>query len=284
MATAGDIKKYLMPYIGMPVDQTLSTTDDFVLMVCVNQALADLLGQRLLTQSKVELLRAPVDVTLQVVTKDSKALTFSTYDDSWMDGCSIKIGPEWNRLDKSSGTLTLEAPYSGESGTDVAATVYADSLTLDYTIHGIQGPVKLDDLNDITLVPHRTYLNDLLSKTWGCQPGQPSRAVMIDAIRANTTPGTRFLFDAPPNERHLLRYVAQIRAPHFSNWADTTPYWLPGGLDEQILYPVARLKLSSYPIFIGDRGEAKEDASVAMMQWQAFSNKGPQPGVLDIYG
>lgn len=282
MAAAADLKQYLLPFLGQPIDATLSTTDNFMAMTAANQALMELLGQGL-TEEKTELVRAPVSVTLDNVTADSKAITFAGVD-SWMIGCTIQIGSTWNKLVKPGATVSLEAPYDGITGTNVAATVYHDSITLDYTLDGILPPVRLNKQYDVEMMPNRA----LFVARQGTPPlptmGLPAFALMEDALTYQGTPQTRFALGTLPLQKYHLNFTAQLRAPQITTWADPTPYFLPGGHDVHILYPVARFKLSDYPIFIGDRAEAEKAYGMALQKWAAYNNKGSQPGVLDIYG
>lgn len=276
------MKDLLLPFIGKAVGATLQTTDDKTLMAAVNKALMELLGQRL-TKDVSERVRAPVDVTLGQVTADSKTIVFAGYAD-WMLGCSVKMGSTWNRL--TSGT-TLESEFSGDTETDAAATVYQDAVNLDVAVESLMGPVTLDKQWIIQMLPNREALAAVRQgrNFVGNVPmGQPGYALMVDSLVTGAGPVTRFVFDSAPAAKFTLNFTAALKAPQITAWDDATTFFLPGGRDIEILEPVARWKLSSYPQFIGDRNEAKEEYVAAMQKWESYSNKGVQPGVLEIYG
>lgn len=284
MAAAADLKKYLLTFIGQPVDATVSATDEFMLMTAVNQALTLLLGSALM-EDRAELVRAPQNVTLGAVTADSKALTFSGFAD-WMLGCSVLIGTTWNRFVKSGSSLEWESPYEGDTASNVAATVYQDVVNLSYLIDQPQPPVTLNGQYPITLVPNKAVLEAVrqsVPQVWA-PLGLPAYALVRDSLSYQATPATRFEFDKLPLQEYRLKFTARLRAPQITTWEDATTYFLPGARDLDVLYPVARWKLSSYPVFIGDRQEAEKDASTALAGWANFNNKGVQPGILDIHG
>lgn len=282
MAAAQDLKDLLLPFIGKAVGATLGTTDDKALMAAVNKALMELLGQRL-TKDVSELVRAPMAVTIDQVTADSKGITFTGWQD-WMLGCSVQMGSTWNRF---ASAAALESEYSGDTEASVAATVYQDAVNLDVAVESLMGPVTLDKQWQIQMVPNREVLAGVRQgrNFVGNVPmGQPGYALMVDSLVTGAGPVTRFVFDSAPVAKFTLNFTAALKAPQITAWNDSTTFFLPGGRDTEILEPVARWKLSSYPQFIGDRGEAREEYVAAMQKWASYSNKGVQPGVLDLYG
>lgn len=283
MAAALSMKNRLLPFIGKSIGATINETDDTHLMAAVNAALMDLLADRL-AENRSELVRAPTSVTLDNVTANSKALTFAGYE-TWMLGCTIQIGSTWNRLVKPGASVSLESHYSGDTAASVAATVYQDVVNLDYAIDAPMHPVLLDGRYPLTLVSHAAQLEALRQCIDGNPPrGLPRFALMNDNLSLNATPQTRFVFESLPGQRYTLSFEAALRPTQIAAWDDATPFLLPGGRDVEILAPVARFYLSSYPVFIGDRGEAQQDYGLAKQKWAAYSNKGSQPGELDIHG
>lgn len=285
MPSAEELQKYLLPAIGQPVDATLSTTDTALFVQAANAALLELLGQAL-AEDRSELVRAPVSVTLGQVTADDKAITFSGYAD-WMRGCSIQIGSTWNRLVRPGSSVSLEIPYQGTTASNVAATVYQDVVNLDYALENIQPPITLDGQYPITMVSHLTQLDAFRRRSgenW-TRNGLPEYALMQDSLSYQGTPATRFLFDALPLQKYTLHFTARLRAQQIASLADTTPYFLPGGQDLLIFYPVARDYLRQCcAYFILDPKDTMDAANAARQRWAAYNNKGSQPGVLDIYG
>ncbi len=286
MSASTDIRDYLVPFIGKSIGATINDTDTFHLRGAVNAALMDLLMDRL-AETRSELVRAPASVTIGAVTNNSKTITFAGYQ-SYMLGCSILVGDEWNRLVKPGASVELETAYAGTTASNVAATVYFDAITLSYLIDSPQDPVLLSDQWRVQMVPNRVVWQNL--RMWGSQPpippfGAPQHALMEDVITVDGTPVSQFLFTSLPMVQYNLSYTAALRPTQIADWTtNTQPYFLPGGRDVQVLRPVALYYLSKYPVFIGDRGEVEKDYAQAKLQWGVFTNKGSQPGVLDYFG
>lgn len=288
MPAASSLRDHLKAYIGQPADVTLGTEDDAAVMAASNAALMELLGDGTRRrENRTELVRAPASVTLGVVTADSKALTFAGFQ-SYMTGCSILIGSTWNRLvTLTSGTVSLESPYEGSSDTDVAATVYFDAVTLDASLEPIGQPILWNDTDPVHLVPNNATLAAVrrMRQQMPTPPlGQPAYVLQEDALAINATPATRLLFDSLPLIKGTLSFNATLRPPQIASWSDTTPFFLPGARDVLVLYPVALFHLSSYPQFIGDRGESLQNYQRALQTWQAYNGSGNTAGNLDIYG
>lgn len=285
MPSAADLKKYLLPAIGQPVDATLSTTDTELFLQAGNAALLELLGQSL-AEPRTELVRAPTSVTLGQVTADSKAITFSGFE-SWMLGCSIAIGSTWNRLVKPGASVSLEIPYQGTTASNVAATVYQDAVNLDYALENILPPISLNGQYPLTMVSHLTQLDALRRRSgenW-TRNGLPEYALMQDSLSYQSTPATRFLLDALPLQKYTLQFTAKLRAAQMTALDDATPYFLPGAQDLLILYPIARDYLrQNCAYFILDPKDTADAAHAARLKWAVYNNKGSQPGELDIYG
>lgn len=288
MAAASNLRDYLKPFIGQPLDVTLGSEDDAMLMTAGNAALLELLGDGTRRREmRTELVRAPENVTLGAVTADAKNITFSGFQ-SYMTGCRILIGSTWNRLvTTTSGTVSLETPYEGSSASNVAATVYYDCVTLDASLEPIGQPLKWNDTDDVLLAANHAGLDYCrLTRSAAPQPplGQPQWVLQEDALAVNATPCTRLVFDSLPLVKGVVSFLATLRPPQIANWSDATPFFLPGARDVLVLYPVARYHLSSYPQFIGDRGEAEKDYQSALLKWQAYRGKGNTAGTLDLYG
>jgi hypothetical protein len=282
MPSAADLQKYLLPSIGQPVDATLTDTDTFLLLQAANKGLSELLSQRL-TEDRSERVRAPLNVTVGAVTEDSKAITFADFAD-WMLGCSIRLGSMWNRLVKPGSAVSLELPYDGPSATSVAATVYQDCINLDYTLEGMLPPITLSQQYPLTLLPHKANLDAVKARggdLWTRQ-GLPEFGLIEDSLSYQSTPSTRVLLDALPLQKYTLSFTALLKAPQISSFSDPTPFFLPGGNDALILFPVVRDHLRvDHPSFILDAGEVKTAAENARRAWADYNNKGSQPGVLD---
>ncbi len=84
-------------------------------------------------------LNAPTNVTLTATIGSATISAFTTWA-SWMEGCTVRIAGDDADNELLSSTL-LARPYTGASGSGKAATVYADSYTLDATVEAVSPPL-----------------------------------------------------------------------------------------------------------------------------------------------
>ncbi len=284
MASAADSRDHCLPYLGLPVGATLTAEDDEALKVALNASLQELLGTgERRRERRAELVRAPETVTLGAVTANNKAITFSGYA-SYMKGCTIKIGDDeiYNRLVAPNGTVALESPYTGDTATNVSATVYFDCITLDGRYESATVPVLWDGTTTVELVPSLHMLSKLrLYRAGSSAPtppqGVPQYALIEDDLADDATPGMRVVFDSLPTQRATFSFMAALRPPQITSWSDTTPFFLPGQRDPLVLYPVMLFHLRTYPLFIGDAKEVEANYQVAKTLWSQFHQKGPLP-------
>jgi hypothetical protein len=289
MGSAADIRDFLLPDLGKKIGATMNDTETARMVQDINSALHTLLGQQL-AEDRSELVRAPQSVTLDV-TNGSTAITFSGYA-SWMLGCTIKIGSTWNRLQKLSSDPSLEQPWLGETTAGAVATVYQDCVNLSYALESVLEPVRLGGARIFPL-PNKQVLEEARAMRNGdnntTNNGEIVQAsaqyyLIEDSLSYLEVPATRFQFDTLPTTQQSLQFSAALRAPQITSLSDTRTFLLPGGRDMEILRPVVRNLFRTFPQFIGDVNEVKLDAQQALQKWSAYSNKGPQPGTLEIYG
>lgn len=283
MGAAGDIRDFLLPDLGKKVGATLTTTETTRLVRDINSALHSLLGQQL-AEDRSALVRAPLAVTLDV-TSGSTAITFGAYA-TWMLGCTIKMGSTWNRLQKLTSDPSLEQPWLGATTAGQAATIYQDCVNLDYALESVQEPVKLGGTR-LYPVPNKQRLEDVRAmRNSGNDPveASPQYYLMEDSLSYLQVPATRFQLDTLPTEQQALTFTACLRAPQITDLSDTRAFLLPGGRDVEILHPLVRYLFRTFPQFIGDVGEVTRDYQEALQKWRQYSNKGPQPGTLELYG
>jgi len=283
MGSAADIRDFLLPDLGKKIGATLTTTETARMVHDINSALHTLLGQQL-ADDRSALVRAPLAVTLDV-TSGSTAITFSGFA-SWMLGCTIKIGSTWNRLQKLSSDPSLEQPWLGETTAGIAATVYQDCVNLDYALESVLEPVRLGGAR-IFPVPNKQVLDSTRftrNASGDLVEASPQYYLIEDSLSYLQVPATRFQFDTLPTTQQALQFSAALRAPQITGLDDTRTFLLPGGRDVEILHPVVRFLFRTFPQFIGDVGEVRADYTQARQQWSMYSNKGPQPGTLEIYG
>lgn len=134
MSAAAAIRSHLLPYAGCSTVERLPALTSTRMLTDLNAVLQQLYsgGQQ---ENKTAFIRAPATVTINNVTTQDTAITFSGFA-SYMLGCTILIEGDWreNRLVKSNGTLTLENPYLGSTGTNVSAQLHFDCTTVGIEI------------------------------------------------------------------------------------------------------------------------------------------------------
>lgn len=86
-------------------------------------------------------LNAPTSVTLNVTNTSAVIASFSGYQ-SWMLGCTIRVGDDTQDNEVTSQTL-LARPFLGSSGSAVQATVFGDCVQLDQTVSEVMDPVAI---------------------------------------------------------------------------------------------------------------------------------------------
>jgi len=272
MAAAADIRSYLLPYAGCSTVARLPALTAERMLTDLNTVLQQLLSGQIEQRSLV--VRAPTTITLGAVTAQSTNVTFSGFQD-YMLGCTIVIAGDWreNRLVKSSGTLALENPYLGSSGTNVTASIWFDCVTPDATTAKIFEPMSLDKKWPIELVGREVIDQVRLGRDTRMVM-RPWRAAIEQNLNALATPGRRILFDCLPDAEYLLHFRAEVRAPVVTSFdSDTRTALLPDNLDNSVLKPLVLFAFSTHPDFTGDPGQVSAAAKMALQQWEAL--KGP---------
>lgn len=272
MPAASAIRDYVMPYAGVTTAARLPTLTSARILSDLNAVLQQLFAGSQ-QENKSLLIRGPGTLTLDVVTAESSAITFAGYQ-SYMQGCTIQIAGDAreNRFVKSSGTLALENPYMGSTGSNVSATIHYDCATVDASIGKIYEPMSLDRKWAVALVD-RAVIDDTRLGLDRRQIMRPVRAAIEDALDASSTPSRRILFDTLPDTSYMLHFRADVRAPVVTSFSDTRDYLLPNGLDESILKPLVLQAFASFPDFTGNPQQTAQAAQVAMAQWSML--KGP---------
>ena len=274
MPAAANIRNYLLPYAGASTAARLPTLTAERLLSDLNAVLQRLFGGGQ-QENKSLLVRAPATVSINNVTGQSTAITFTGYA-ATMLGCTVVIAGDAreNRFVKSSGTLALENPYLGSTGTNVSATIHYDCVTADSTIAKIYEPMSLDRKWALSLVG-REVIDQCRFGMDRRQIMRPLRAAIEQSLDASASPGRRILFDTLPDQAYLLHVRADVRAPAVTDFdADTRTAFLPDGLDESILKPLVLFEFSTHPDFTGDAGQAAQAAKIAAAQWDALKGNG----------
>lgn len=116
-------------------------------------------------------LRAPTTVTL-TATQGSKTISaLTTYDGTWMPGCTIRINGDTQDNELLNAT-TLTKPFVGASGSAISATVYHDCLTVGSDVEKIIGPLMLEQSRFVTEATSRT---EFIQRCWYAT-GSPNQA------------------------------------------------------------------------------------------------------------
>lgn len=272
MSAAAAIRSHLLPYAGCSTVERLPALTSTRMLTDLNAVLQQLYsgGQQ---ENKTAFIRAPATVTINNVTTQDTAITFSGFA-SYMLGCTILIEGDWreNRLVKSNGTLTLENPYLGSTGTNVSAQLHFDCTTVGIEIAKIYEPMSLDRKWSMTLVD-RAVIDQLRFGLDRRRIQRPILAAIEAALDASGTPSRRILLDSLPDQDYILHFRADVRAPVVTAWNDTRTALLPNGLDDSILKPLVLLAFSTHPDFTGDAGQVAAAAQIAGNLWTA--SRGP---------
>ncbi|MEZ5386465.1 MAG: hypothetical protein R3F13_13215 [Prosthecobacter sp.] len=273
MAAADDIRTYLMPYAGVTTAARLPAGTSARMLTDLNAVLQQLFGGGQ-QERKTLLVRAPTTITIDNVTSESTAITFTGYAASML-GCTALITGDAreNRLVKSSGTLALENAYLGPTGTNVSATLHYDCVTADSSIAKIYEPMSLDRKWALTLVD-RSVIDQC---RWGMDRRQimrPLRAAIEKSLDASAGPGRRIVFDTLPDQAYILHFMADVRPPAVTSFDDTRTNLLPDDLDDSILKPLVLAAFSTHPDFTGDFNQVQSKAQIAWAQWEMLKGEG----------
>lgn len=292
MATASDLRTYLMRFVGVQVATHLTANagKNAAVMTAVNQALDEILKGRQ-QQTVAELVKAPESVTVGAVTAGSKAITFSGFTDDQL-GCAIVINgdSQVNRLVKNdSATLALEKPFLGTSATNVPAVVYHDVVNLTVRVQSTLGPILCGGrvLTLLSTPADLVRVRQPLGTGLTVNPTEmtvPSYCLLRDAITYGQQPLTRVQFDTRPMTQCVPEFTAVLTPPQITSWDDARPAYLPGNLDESVLKPWALYKLSKDPDFTGDAGQAQTAWLEAKATWDAYNPRAGALEVIDLYG
>lgn len=273
MSAAAAIRSHLLPYAGCTSVARLPDLTSTRMLSDLNAVLQQLYsgGQQ---ENKTALIRGPATVTIENVTAQSNAITFTSGYQSYMLGCTIQITGDFreNRLVKSNGTLTLENPYMGSTGTNVTATIHFDCTTVGIEIAKIYEPMSLDRKWQVSLVD-RAVIDQLRFGLDRRRIQRPIWAAVEDALDASGTPSRRILLDSLPDEAYILHFRADVRAPVVTGWDDARTALLPNGLDDSVLKPLVLMAFSSHPDFTGDVSNIAPMAQIAGQTWAA--SRGP---------
>ncbi len=273
MPAAASIRDYVLPYAGASESARVPVLTTNRILSDINSVLQQLFsgGQM---ENKSLLIRAPGTITLDAVTAESTAVTFAGYQ-SYMQGCTILISGDSreNRLVRSSGTLALESPYLGSTGTNVTAAIHYDCATVDVSIGKIYEPMSLDRKWELEMVDP-ALIAEVRFGLDRRQIARPMRAAIESALDSSSTPSRRILFDTLPDAAYMLHFRADVRAPVVTSFADTREFLLPNGLDHSVLKPLVLMAFSSHPSFTGDLGKIAPAAQVAQELWANSRGQG----------
>ena len=269
MPAASAIRDYLMPYAGASDSTRLPVLTSNRMLSDLNAVLQQLFAGSQM-ENKSLLVRGPGTITLDAVTAESTAITFDDYE-SYMQGCTILITGDAreNRLVKSNGTVALENPFMGNTGTNVTAAIHYDCATVDVNIGKIYAPISLDRKWEVQLID-RAIIDEVRFGLNRRSIARPARASIEAALDSSSTPSRRIIFDTLPDTAYLLHFRADVRAPRVTSFDDARDYLLPNGLDESILKPLVLQAFSTFPDFTGDQQRVLQPAQIAAAQWADF--------------
>lgn len=272
MSAAAAVLTHLLPYAGATTAARLAPNTNTRLLSDLNDVLQQLFSGHQ-QENKTALVRGPATVSIDNVTAQSSAITFTGFQPSML-GCTLLIEGDFreNRLVKSSGTLALENPYLGPTGTAVTATLHHDCVTMDIELAKIYEPMTLDRKWPLTL-ESRAVIDQLRFGMDRRRIQRPLMAAIEHALDASGTPSRRIVFDSLPDQDYMLHFRADVRAPVVAGWDDARAFLLPNGLDHSVLKPLVVMAFSTHPDFTGDAGKVAQAAQIAAELWA--SSRGP---------
>lgn len=235
-------------------------------LAAMNGALQEVFGKTSPHQrsaKRAAMLYAPAQITVSV-TEGSSSATVTAGWVSWMEGCGLVIdGHDYdNRILKhASGTLTLEAPYAGTTGS-VSATAYCDSVSPGEDVMDIHDPLKIDN----RLIHPKTtrkagveraedYGDSFLGSVdieprLSASTGYPTHYHLDNyADTANKASVIRIRLSQAPKVKSILQYRAKLRPPQIVRLEDTADLPIPHDFIESLFMPIARHHLMSSPFF-----------------------------------
>lgn len=255
-------------------------------------------------RSKAVEVHAPKSIELTSVPASGRQVVVNPVDwETWMEGCSIQISGhgDWNEIleyDANSNTATLLNPIQAAAGTDVAATVYCDSLTLDSDVLEVIAPVMVADRYELTPVDgisairywqYEDGYGDYGRGFWRSQRRsrqargtfayQPQAYFVDTYLRedmSSAEPALRMRVAPMPNTSMVIQYRAKIEPPRFTcsdvyDQGDPAAdpgvaLPVPNQFVESIFMPIARQRWTRVPYFRNDNavGEIARQYDVAL--------------------
>lgn len=248
---------------------------------------------------RAEIIRAPTTVTLDNVTANSKAITFSAFTAAWQLGCTIVISGDTtqNRLVLSGSSVSLLKPYTGSSGTNVSATIYQDVILPGSDVEQVMLPVMLEGQWELVPVSHERVrqalsggsgnhglVPSLYPLTFTDRPIQLPRAFLAERSHVYSTgvTGLGLRFDTLPDQAGRVSYKVKLRPVPVAAFSDTRTELVPFGYKESILYPIVRYKFASWPHFTGSQKTLKDDYDAAVAMLATLNPRGFQETAVDV--
>ena len=186
---------------------------------------------------------------------------------SWMNGCSVRLGGD-TIVNEFTSQTTLRRPYIGTTHT-TDATVYHDCIILGQDILGVKGPVEIPQIRLLDSTGsreafyqyewNRIYGDDYgrgLARIWATpkMAAQP-RAYFTEREKTDTGSQIRLQVLPIPDMSYNLQYgvitdAISISSSDIGTMTDpNTTFGIPGGWDESVLLPMALKRFSGTPTF-----------------------------------
>jgi len=258
-------------------------------------------------RSKAVEVHAPKSIELTTVPASGRSVTVNPIDwEDWMEGCSISISghDDWNEIleyDSNTNTATLLNPLIAGAGSNVAATVYCDSLTLDADVLEVIAPVTVADryelapVDGIQAIRYWNYEDGYGDYGRGFWRGQRRRrsskgttayqpqAYFVDTYMREdlsmAEPELRMRIAPMPDRPMVIQYRAKIEPPRYSCADVYDPddvanppadpgiqLPIPNQFVESIFMPIARQRWTRVPYFRNDNaiGEIARQYDIAL--------------------
>ncbi len=259
---------------------------------------------------------APTTFTIPTLTQGgtSFTLTAPTWQ-SWMLGCSIKIGDRWNEIiGRDENTVLLLNPELTTYGTNVSATVWCDCIQLPDNVLQVLGPVAIADGYELIAAKNLSDIHQAVYDYWRTEDYGFGSFTTNARRRTADSPGPRLYWHdtqytgstAPavsrlrlgpmPISLCVLNYRARMSTPTFTQSdvynAVTDVSADPGvripvrdDLIETVFLPIVRQRFTAAAIFRNESvlGEFKRQYEAALeiarkMKPQTASGGCVQPG------
>lgn len=297
MSAASDVRDDLLSLIGAAAMADVNVGGEARMLADLNAARTFIFSQApdswFSEDDRAEIIRAPTTVTLDNVTANSKAITFTAFVPTWQLGCTIVIAGDTtqNRLVLSGSSVSLLKPYTGSTAASVSATIYQDVILPGSDVEQVMLPVMLEGERELWPLDHERTRQAISAGNGRSYPlafaDRPIRlpyAFLTErsAVSSTGVVNLALRFDSLPDQASRLAYKVKLRPAAVASFADTRTELVPFGYKESILYPIVRYKFASWPHFTGSQKTLKDDYDAALAMLATLNPRGFQETSVEV--